>query len=429
MSIDRSFICSLLKERGFSVLADYSITPDMLNEGEMCKSALEFAQDFYSKHGKMPEIATVEELVGVSVNIDSPEPVTFYADKIRERWLMQQLLLGTDNFNTCMKAGDYRAALSALEKTSVVAKSKLIDVKDIGIVDLRTNTKERMDEYKKLQSLGGTIDGLSFPWPAFNTATMGIHKGELWFFVARMKTGKSWIEVYLATHFFKSKKSVLLVTMEMPISKMSRRIDAVFSHLPYGDFQQGKLDIGLVERYSSDLEVWKSPDNPPFWVCGRGRVKTPMDLDLLIEEIRPDAVLVDGVYLMNASGMKPTSKWEKVAAVADELQGIAQRRLVPIIGTTQFNRKVKKTTLDGESDSIGFALELSQNCDGLIGLFQSPEMKSNKKMWLRMLEVRESEAVSIETNWDFGTMNFDQVAVIDEEAMLAKEDGDDKIDY
>jgi hypothetical protein len=118
-----------------------------------------------------------------------------------------------------------------------------------------------------------------------------------------------------------------------------------------------------------------------------------------------------------------------VAAVADELQGIAQRRLVPIIGTTQFNRKVKKDTLDAGSDSLGFAYELGQNCDGMIALVQSPEMKSNKKMWLRITELREGEPVSIETNWDFDTMNFDQVAIIDEEALLAKDDAEEKIDY
>jgi replicative DNA helicase len=390
MSTDIAFICRLLCERGFGVLSNYSLSKDMLVEDpDKCQSALEFIQVFFTTHGKMPEIETLESNLGVAFRVVAPEPITYYAEKLRDRWLMNVLLGHQEGFHQKMNAMDFKGALACLESAVSKAKAKYTGSAETGLADLRTTTADRFKEYQRIANLGGAIDGIPFPWPALNEATMGLHPGELWFIVARMKTGKSWSEVCLADHFFRNGKTVLFVTMEMPIGKISRRLDSMYSHLPYGDFKRGKLDTLLVEKYAKDLELWKDPSNPPFWVCGKGRVKTPHDLDLLVGELKPDVVLVDGMYLMKVTGQKSSSKWEKVAAVADELQELAQVRMVPVVATTQFNRKVKKETLDAGAEELGFAYEIGQNADGLIGMFQNDNLRNANKMWLKLVEHRE----------------------------------------
>lgn len=435
MSIDRAFLCLLVKETGFSVVSQYALTPDMfINSPDRCQDAFELIKEFFVKYGKMPEIETVEKNLpdpsgnAAELKIETQEPIGYYADKIRDRWLSNILVSHEDKYNRSMGEMDPKAALAHLEQAVALAKSKLSTTADTGLVDLRETTEERMKSFQRRKELGGRIDGLEFPWPALNEATMGIHPGELWFIVARMKTGKTWSEVCLAKHFFTTNRSVLFVTMEMPISKLSQRTDAVYSKLPYRDFKKGTLTTEQIVKYSRDLEEWKSETKPPFWICGKGRIKTPQDLDLLIEEKKPDVVIIDGIYLMRVSG-KAGSKWEKVATIADELQDIAQRRLVPIIATSQFNRKVKKDTLDAGAEDLGFSYEIGQNADALIGMFQTEDMRTEKKMVFRLLEHREGEPVSFEVSWDFDQMNFDQIAIIKEEAFREKGGGDEEVAY
>jgi len=235
----------------------------------------------------------------------------------------------------------------------------------------------------------------------------------------------SWAEVSLAEHFWRWGYKALIITMEMPVSKISRRIDSMFSKLPFGDFKCGRIDSTLEERYSNDLNNWKQAQIP-LWVCGKGRVRTTQDLELLIEELHPDIVLIDGIYLMRpVVAGKSGTKWEKVSTIADDLQDITQRKLVPIIGTTQFNRKVKKKDVEAGAESLGFAYEIGQNADGLIGLFQSEEMRGSKEMLLRLFEHREGEPINLYINWDFSTMDFSQKAVVKDEDLKAVSGGEE----
>jgi len=237
----------------------------------------------------------------------------------------------------------------------------------------------------------------------------------------------SWLEIALTDHFFRFGRKVLLATMEMSISQMSTRLDAMYAKLPYGDFKCGKLDPHLETKFADSLQVWKTEDQPPLWICGKGRLRTVQDLEFLVEELRPDIVLIDGMYLMKTRGSKGSeSKWEKVSTIADELQDLTQRKQIPIIASTQFNRKVTRKKIDAGSEDIGFSLEIAQNCHGLIGIFQTEEMRNNKELLMKLLEHREGEPVNMYLNWDFTTMDFSQKAVVTNEQLSATSEDEDE---
>jgi intein/homing endonuclease len=238
----------------------------------------------------------------------------------------------------------------------------------------------------------------------------------------------SWLEIALCDHFFRENYRVLLATMEMSVVQMSTRFDSMFAKLPYGDFKCGKLDQHLEEKFAGSLQEWKREDTLPFWICGKGRLRTVQDLELLVEELQPDIVLIDGMYLMRTRGGKGSeSKWEKVSTIADELQDLTQRKQIPIIASTQFNRKVTRKKIDAGSEDIGFSLEIAQNCHGLIGIFQTEEMRGSKELLLKLLEHREGEPVNMFLNWDFVNMDFSQKSIVtNEELTVSTNDDEDE---
>lgn len=240
----------------------------------------------------------------------------------------------------------------------------------------------------------------------------------------------SWVLVALTDHLFKAGKSVLLVTMEMPVSKISKRLDAMYAKIPYGDFKRGKLDAEMEAVYVGALGDIGKNSPVPLWVCGKGRVRTPQDLEVLIEEKKPDIVIVDGIYLMRTSGkVSGGSKWERVSVIVDELQDIAVRKMCPIIATSQFNRGVKKDKTLAGAEDIGFAYEIAQAADCLVGMFQTEDMRASKQMLIRVIEHREGEPVNLLVRWDFTTMDFTEISKVNMDDLADAGSGDDSITY
>lgn len=234
----------------------------------------------------------------------------------------------------------------------------------------------------------------------------------------------TWIEIALSTNFWSLGYKPLLISMEMPISKIVRRIDAMLARLPYGGFRTGKLSTEQEIQYAAMLEIFKNESKIPFWVAGNGRVRTPSDVELMIEELKPDVVLIDGVYLMQSENQS-NSKWERVSSVVDNLQSLCQRKMIPIIATTQFNRRVKRGKMDAGSEDLGFAYEIGQTADVLLGMFQDDDMRAAKRMLLKLMEHREGEPVSITVTWDLDTMVFTEVGVEHGGDIIKKDDIDD----
>jgi len=413
--LDERFVRALLESEGMRPLLEAGFKSTMVGwvkDTEVWGIAYEFVSDFYRNYGKMPTVETVEQKCGVKFAPGKLEPLEYYTNEIVERWRRYRLAEALSKSHDEVMSGRTEAAVD-------VVKERIREImmvgqtgKETGIVDIRTNTEERWEEYLKMKTMQGKIDGLPFPWEAFNEVTGGIHNGELWFIVARLKTGKTWCEIALMDTFLQHGATTLLVSMEMPISKMSRRYDALAGKIPFESLRKGFLDQALEERYAEHLNKIKNLGQAAF-ICGKGLVKTPDDLEMLIEDIKPDVALIDGIYLMQVAGTKAMSKYERVSTIADHLQDIAQSKMTKIIGTTQFSRKVKRSRVDAGSEDIGYAYEIAQNCDGLIGMFQTSIMREEKEMLVRLLEHREGEQVNIHVNWDFDNMDFSQKAVVD----------------
>ena len=413
LSLDLMLLNRFITDGKPSALVDVGITPEMLFD--VGKNALAFSNSFFAQHGKLPDFSTISTELNTDVSFDAPEPLSFYAEKVQSRHMINILQDKMQGAIKEVKQGNPEAVLDILSEGIANAK----DVKFTGddsakLVDFRETTQERWDEYNRMKNLGDEIDGIPLPWPSFNKVTRGVHPGELWFIVARMKIGKTWSQIAFATEFWKQGYKVLLVSMEMPIMKISRRLDSMFAEVPYGDFQGGNLSTELEMKYAETLKVVKDNKDTPFWITGRGRVETTQDIEMLIEELKPDIVLVDGMYFLSVPGMAAgAKKFERVSMVVDVLQKISQKKLVPIVATTQFNRSVKKSKLTAGSESIGFAYEIGQNADVVMGMFQDEDMKASNQMVVELMEHREGESLKLLVNWDFSKMNMrEEIGVV-----------------
>jgi replicative DNA helicase len=275
---------------------------------------------------------------------------------------------------------------------------------------------ERVRAQVELENLHGMIDGYRTPWPELDAVTRGMHNGEIWVLIAAKKTGKTWGEILFMRELVKQNLRPLLVTMEMSSDKIIRRFDAMYSTLSFGDFRSGLLGFDGIQRYVDEMRSLAKEGE--FFIAGDGLVRCPADIEILVQDLNPGAVLIDGIYLMEPSGRKWGSKYEKVSTVVDEIQPMVYRIKLPILMSTQFNRNLKEGALVGDSGKVGYAYEIVQNCDLCLAMYRDKDLRASNRMLWSILEHREGEEFTWLTRWDLDGMHFDFVQEVQLEELI-----------
>lgn len=416
-SLDLCLVARIVRDGGWSAACDIGVEADHLfDDGQ---KVFAHVRDHVAKYGKVPDPATIARDTGVAVPdlADAPEPIRYYLDKVRARAL--------DRLTT----QQVKAAVLALDRVDVpgavdAARTLLAEVSRQSLAgervyDWTRGTDERWAQYQRMKAVPGGVTGVPIPWPILNAVTQGINPGDLWILVGRMGTGKSWLALKMAVHAWLAGARPLFVTMEMPRDKIERRLDAIFAKLPYGPLRRGALGMHIEDAYQQALQsLGGYTATNPFQIATRRRVKTPRDIAVLIAELHPAVVFVDGIYKMLPSrGAKYRAHWERVMDLFDEVQDLGLETGVPIVGTTQFNRQQTQKGKGGKPrqdqaglEDLAFTDAIGMNADVVLAALHPDEIRPNKEILLRLLKNREDERKAVTAKFDLDAMSFDEVA-------------------
>jgi replicative DNA helicase len=410
MNLDGILAKKLVMQGGLTQALNFGLTPAMLfNEG---RDALSFMTEHFKKYGVMPEWATLVEAVPHMAQVDDDglnESVEFLVDKAMWRFrgnLIQNGLKTATNFLSSSKPDDaIKVLVEAISKAEEASRDKLASTVELTS---KKDIDEAWADYQHRKLLAGQPDGLPTPWPAITNATMGIHPGELWFIVARLKTGKTWALTLFAKEVWEAaKKPVLFVTMEMQPKRIRRRMHALAGKFPWGDFIKATLNPEVEKKYRTFLDGLDQM--PRLTIVGSDRVSKPKDVELLIEETKPGLVIIDGVYFMSGQG---EAGWEKLNDAVTALQRLTIKKNVPILASTQFAKKVGRDQDEAEAGDIGYAYGIAQAADVLMGIYRTPEMEEENKMKVELMETRDTPKVAIMSNWNLMTQDFHELQIL-----------------
>lgn len=162
-------------------------------------------------------------------------------------------------------------------------------------------------------------------------------------------------------------KSVLVISMEMPLDQMGARYVAHHAGMDPRKIRMGKLSYWGRKRFEDSLYDLGQQRN--FHLVAGNFKKTTDDIDILIQELAPDIVYVDGIYLMRPShAPSKVNRFESAAYVVDELKTMTLRRDRPIIGTTQFGRDAKAGGSEGNLENIGYTDTIGTHASIVVGV-------------------------------------------------------------
>jgi replicative DNA helicase len=304
---------------------------------------------------------------------------------------------GIEDSLSKMVLNDHEGALTEMSKTVTLVNEQ----GNVGTthVDLTKDPTSRFLEYENLQN--SVLLGIPTGFKKIDEATAGLQGGQLITVIAPPKTGKSQIALQMAVNVHKAGKIPMFQSFEMNNHEQSQRHDAIRAHLSSKNLRVGKLNTQEEERYIDMLEEMKV--SHPFHLVDAVNGLTIDTLVAKAEQLKPDILFVDGVYLMLDQVSGDSNTPQALTNITRGLKRVAQVLDIPVVITTQtllWKMKGGKVS----ADSIGYPSSFFQDSDVILGLDQIEN--DEKRRTLRVVQARNCGPSDATITWDWDTGCF-----------------------
>ena len=387
-------ISKVISDREIIPVIERGIKDDWIVDDDL-RRVWKFVREHYTAYREVPTVVAVTDNFPNFKCLRVEDTLTYLIDKMvefRRRTLTRNgLELVIEQF----EKNDHEAALNEMGKTITVVNNQGV----IGTthVDLTKNPDLRFTEYENVQN--SILLGVPTGFEKIDEATAGFQGGQLITVIAPPKTGKSQIALKMAINVHKAGKIPMFQSFEMSNHEQSQRHDAMRAHISAARLRRGKLNGREEERYSDLLETMK--DEHPFHLVDAVNGLTIDSLIAKAEQLTPDILFVDGVYLMMDQVTGESNTPQALTNITRGLKRVAQRLDIPIVITTQtllWKMRGGKVT----ADSIGYSSSFFQDSDVILGLEPLEEDEE-----LRLLKIVQSRncppsETTITWNWDTG---------------------------
>ena len=354
-----------------------------------------FLKRHYSEYSEVPTVVTVKDHYPNYKVLDVEDSLDYLLDtmvEFRRRLLTRK---GLEDAVEFLQDNNHDAALLAMEQTiSRVNESGVLGTHEI---DLTKNTEERYKDYLALQNQ--TFLGIPTGFKDIDEATAGLQGGQLVTIIAPPKTGKSQVALQMAINVHALGKVPMFQSFEMNNHEQQQRHDSMRAHIDHGRLRRGKLSDKENDRYIDMLNTMEKEH--PFHLVDAVNGITVSALAAKIEQLKPDVVFVDGVYLMMDELTGEMNTPQAITNITRALKRLAQRIDKPIVITTQtllWKMRAGKVT----ADSIGYSSSFFQDSDVILGLEPVEEDET-----IRLLKVVASrncppKETSLTWRWETG---------------------------
>lgn len=404
-SAERLLISGILTHKDMNPLFKSNFTSDLMirYNSEML---------FIEKYGRVPSIPVfLSKFPKFKVKVGvTKEDISHLIDECRDN---------TIRFNLSKQIK--WAALNL--RTNKVKPNELVTKLEDGIrkinmkfgtakdVDILSNYKEYLNEYKVKQSKFETGESIGIPYnyPSMNKYLRGMMPGSMITIVARTGQFKTWFLEDCATSAIINNKKVLFISLEMTRNEIASRLFTLLSYriaLSLRNKRRGKLllpndqlMLGEIShiKVSKMLEYISSKYQSSFIVPDiKGRMSIA-DVVYKVEQHKPDIVFFD-YFGLSVAGSGKVENWMEAQSASVKCKEIARTYNIPFVIAAQLNRagadKLPQLQHIALTDSLG------SDSDAVIAL----QRKSSKSLLSVILKNRHG-LTNVKTYYDIDINN------------------------
>jgi replicative DNA helicase len=295
------------------------------------------------KHNELDRVGGLGYLVDMANNTPSAANIIAYANIVRERSTLRQLIEAAQEISksSMNPAGlDSDDLLHLAEKrVAEIAEDRPKDGGLVGVNDLLKATVQRIDE---LFRSGSDITGVASGLTDLDQRTSGWQPGELVILAARPSMGKTALALnFVESAIFTQPKPVFVFSMEMPSAALIMRMMSSIGRIDQTKMRNGKLTEEDWPKLSSAVAKMKdkllfiddTPGLNPQEM--RARVKR-----ITREHGNPGLIMVDYLQLMQVAGTSE-GRTQEISEISRSLKAMAKEFDCPVIALSQLNRGVE----------------------------------------------------------------------------------------
>ena len=294
------------------------------------------------KNEKFDELVGEQLLFDIISDVPTAANKIEYAKIVKEKATLRRLgEVGTKIVELAYEG--YEEVDNILDKAEgmIFKISENVDSKDL--VSLKDVIAQEFVRLEKVYQNKGVATGISSGFSDFDQMTSGFHPSDLIILAARPAMGKTAFALNLALNAaMKSKKGVLLFSLEMSSSQLLQRLLSIEAGIGLQKIRNGFLDpddwgkLGLASMKLSNSEI-NIADLPNVNVLEiraiARRLKAAGKLDMII---------IDYLQLIKGNSTRGDNRQQEISEISRALKGIARELDIPIIALSQLSRATEQ---------------------------------------------------------------------------------------
>ena len=294
------------------------------------------------KNEKFDELVGEQLLFDIISDVPTAANIIEYAKIVKEKATLRRLgEIGTKIVELAYEG--YEEVDNILDKAEgmIFKISENVDSKDL--VSLKDVIAQEFVRLEKVYQNKGVATGISSGFSDFDQMTSGFHPSDLIILAARPAMGKTAFALNLALNAaMKSKKGVLLFSLEMSSSQLLQRLLSIEAGIGLQKIRNGFLDpddwgkLGLASMKLSNSEI-NIADLPNVNVLEiraiARRLKAAGKLDMII---------IDYLQLIKGNSTRGDNRQQEISEISRALKGIARELDIPIIALSQLSRATEQ---------------------------------------------------------------------------------------
>jgi replicative DNA helicase len=298
------------------------------------------------RKGRLEEIGGLAYLGTIARDTPSASNVRAYAEIIRERSILRQLVAAGGEIAAAATDSRGRPASELVDE----AERRVFEIAErgsrgkSGFIAIRDVLPQTIDRLDLLHQTPGEIRGVPTGFTQLDKKTTGFQAGDLIVIAGRPSMGKTTLAVNIAENAAIAKGvPSAIFSMEMSAEQLTLRLISSLgrvnqSHLRTGNFSEedwSRIQGAMAQLSNAPLYVDETPALTPTEVRARARrLKREHGLGLIV---------VDYLQLMQVSGTKENRATE-ISEISRSLKALAKELKIPVVALSQLNRAVEQRT-------------------------------------------------------------------------------------
>jgi len=320
----------------------FQVVDQLVEEEKPCD--LVTVSQALTHRGELDDVGGMTYLSDLARNTPSAANINAYADIVRERSILRQLIqvshgIAEQSFNP--KGTPSLEILDAAE--SAIFEIAEQQKKGSGPQDIKTVLKKAVDRIDELYKNKNSLTGLTTGFEELDKMTSGLQPSDMVVVAGRPSMGKSTFAMNLCENVaLNAHKPVLVFSMEMPADAIVMRMLSSLGRINQTSIRSGRLDQDDWPRITSAIQMLSEQK---FFIDDTPAL-SPLELRTRARRVARECggqlgmIMIDYLQLMQVPGAD--SRVNEISEISRSLKGLAKELNCPVVALSQLNRSLEQ---------------------------------------------------------------------------------------